>query len=178
MYGTGDGSPGQAALDCEAPAAASGKWAGGSAKRGGPGKLAQNTLTLQGEDHRVTTASWALRPHPPLQPHLVQWWGKQGGVPSPELRQPWRGPRRGLGPFGLEVSLCRAGTQEKPGNGGGEVRAFLRDKWGGGCGAGRNPPFSRTQGKSVALATSHSVFPAGSGGPLPHGSLGNWKYQS
>ena len=34
-------------------------------------------------------------------------------------------------------------------------------------GKGRNPPFSRTQGNSVALATSHSAFPLRSLGLQP-----------
>ena len=36
----------------------------------------------------------------------------------------------------MEVPLFIAGTLEKPRNGGGEVRAFWKDKWGGG-GVGR-----------------------------------------
>lgn len=41
-----------------------------------PGELAQNTLTLQGKDHQVTTASWALCP--PL-PRSHIWCNGRGG---------------------------------------------------------------------------------------------------
>jgi hypothetical protein len=69
------------------------------------GGLAQKALTMQTEDHRVTTASWALCLPLPPQPHLAQWWGRQGGLWSPEPRQPLSPAththcKRGLRPFG------------------------------------------------------------------------------
>lgn len=44
--------------------------------------------------------------HPP-QSHLAQWWGKWGGtLVGPQSQGSCEGgPRRGLRPFGLEISL-------------------------------------------------------------------------
>lgn len=59
-------------------------------------RLAQKPLTLQGEDHQVTTANWALRPPIPRS-HIWRNGGGSGGNFgwSPEPRPSWRGPREG-----------------------------------------------------------------------------------
>lgn len=78
----------------------------------------------------MTTASWALRL--PL-PHSHIWCsggGSRGASEVPRAKAATEGPAEGLGPFGLEVPLFRAGTLEKPGNG--EVRS---------------EPFGRTNGE-------------------------------
>lgn len=56
----------------------------------------QEPLTLQGEDHQVTTASWALCPPIPRS-HICCNGGGSGGNFgwSPEPRHSWRGPGEG-----------------------------------------------------------------------------------
>lgn len=88
-----------------------------------PGKLAQNTLAVQGEDHRVTAASWALcSPFPSSH----SWRNGEGGrgAQVPRATAAVEGPVERLGRFGLEVSLQGWNSQEALKGGGGEVRAF------------------------------------------------------
>lgn len=79
----------------------------------------------------MTTASWALHPLLPCSHIWHNGGGGRGTSGVSRAKVAVEGPAKGLGPFGLEVPLFRAGTLEKPGNGRGEVRAFWKDKWGG-----------------------------------------------
>lgn len=61
-----------------------------------PGELAQNVLTLQGEDHRVTAASWALRPPLP-RGHIWRNGGGDRGASVPRAKAAVEGPTEGAG---------------------------------------------------------------------------------
>ena len=113
----------------------------------------------------------------PLQPHLVQWWARQGGFGGPQSQGSRGGARRrGRGPLVWKCLSSALELWRSPEIG--EVRSEPFGRTNGEVrGKGRNPPFSRTQGNSVALATSHSAFPPSSLGLPPACSPGNWKYQ-
>ena len=126
----------------------------------------------------MTTASWALLL--PL-PHRHIWCnggGGRGASEVPRAKAAIEGPTEGTGALWFGSASLQGWNSGEARKWGGEVRAFWKDKWGGGAWGreGTHPALGPRGVRWPWPPPTLLFFPALRGSRL-HASPRNWKYQ-